>query len=103
MKLPINDLRYFPHIIKENEDEIISEYKSVDEMDKFPLKHLWGIDNELLSTVDELFNKNDIYIFLKFRPKLSIQDSNKINIGVQIYENPTVWFDMNGLELDGEC
>lgn len=96
-----NDLRYFPHIISESEDEIISEFKYIDELVKFPLKDKFGLnDGETWNNIETMFIPDNLRIYLKFKPKLSTQDSGRFNMGFEFTDEQdmvTRWFDMNGM------
>lgn len=98
MESPINDLRYFPHIVKCNDDEVISEFKNIEELDVLPIKnHFCLDDDELWNNIAFLFNTGDVCVFLRFRPKLSTQNSERFNIGFKFTGHRMRWFNMNGM------
>lgn len=85
----VNNLKYFPNIIKNDEDEIVSEFKTFDELASINLDML--MHPETVDHLRILYEYNSVRTFLRLRPSLTDDNPDVLSFGIKMYDNPTVW------------
>ena len=94
---------YFPNIFYDDDNILISEFKTLEEFRRFPLLNHWTNN---LDEANEIFGGSVLLgsnLCIVFNKNVSICDSRKFLLGLTNEEREEYhWFDMNNLEIENE-
>lgn len=104
-KPSFNDLRFFPNKIYEDDEIIVSEFKTYDEIMNFPIKDIWGFDAIFEFDFNYVKNHMDGRFLSHFNKKEPLNSSTKFVLSVKTTTDgieEEVFYDMNNMRIYDE-
>lgn len=97
-----NDSRFFPNKIYEDDEVIINEFKTYDELMKFPIKYSWNIDEAFEEDFYYVKNEANGRFITQFNKNEPLNSSVKFVLRVVVSlegVEEEICYDMNNMRL----